>query len=288
MRWDQIPEEKKALIIERRKRGESFSKIGRDLGIDRRVVAKIFREDEERQSGQAVIRPGALTELFHEHREGMETVATALLQLTASPLLRGSLLPREPNIKQALYPLNPKLPALAKFLKTWPLTVMGKEEAEKTDLELWQAVEWRLARRRLNAAFEGLLEHISGLKEQIAKWEEVAAGYNEIWKQLEKQATSNGVPPDLVEASVKRAVEGLATFTGEEILLRPKRTKPAAGVDQFADILLQRPDSRRLLQVFSQKLGEINAVYQELEEMLGPPQLDNALVVGHCRYCPVP
>jgi hypothetical protein len=287
MRWDQVPEEKKALIIERRNRGESFSKIGRDLSIDRRVVAKIFREEKERQSGRAVIRPGALTELFHEHREAMETVATGLLQLTASPLLRGSLLPREPNIEDALYPRNPKLPGLAKFLKTWLLPVMGKEK-EKADLELYRAVEQRLAQRRLDAAFEGLLEHISGLKDQIAKWKEIAAGYKETWEQLEEQAIGSGVSPDQVEVSINRAIEGLPAFTGEETLPRPKKTKPTDSVGQFADILLQRPDSRRLLQVFSQKLGELNAVYQELEEMLGPPRLDNALVVGHCRYCPVP
>lgn len=288
MRWDQISEEKKALIIERRNRGESFSKIGRDLGIDRRVVAKFSREDEKRRKEQAVIRPGVLTELFHEHREAMETVATALLQLTASPLLRGSLLPGEPDIKQALYPLNPKLPALARFLKTWPLPVMGKGEAKEADLELWRAVEQRLARSRLNAAFEGLLEHISGLWEQIAKWKEIAGSYKEAWEQLEKQAISNGVPPDLVEASVKRAIEELATFAEEERILRPKRTKPAAGVDRFADILLLRPDSRRLLQVFSQKLDELNAAYEGLEEMLSPPGLDHALVAGYCKHCPVP
>lgn len=107
-------------------------------------------------------------------------------------------------------------------------------------------------------------------------------------EQLEEQAIGSGVSPDQVEVSVNRAIEGLPAFTGEETLPRPKKTKPTDSVGQFADILLQRPDSRRLLQVFSQKLGELNAVYQELEEMLGPPRLDNALVAGHCRYCPVP
>lgn len=282
MRWDQLPEEKKGLIIERRNRGETFSKIGRDLGIERRVVAKVFREDEKIQSGRAVIRPGALTQLFHEHLEAMEIVATALLQLTASPLLRGSLLPGESDIKEALHPLNPKLPVLAKFLKSWPLPEMGKGEAEEADLELWKAVERRLARRRLKAACEGLMEHIPGLEYQIAKWKEVATGYKEAWEQLEEQATSKGIPPDQVEASIKQAVEQLPAFPGEETLPRPKRARGG-----LADILLQRPDSRRLLQVFSQKLGELNAAYEQLEEMLGPPRLDIALVKGHCQYCPV-
>jgi hypothetical protein len=226
----------------------------------------------------------------------METMATVLLQLTASPLLRDSLLPRKTDIKNALYPLNPKLPALAKFLKRraegqvdWPLPVMGKEEAEEADLELWRAVEQRLAQRRLNAAFEGLLEHISGLRGKIAKWEEVEAGYKESWGQLQQHAASLNVPPDLIEPSVRLALKRIpALGEGEGLPWFREQKVTTSGQEHFTNILLQRPASRRLLQVFSQKLGELNAAYDELEEMLSPPSLDNALVTGHCKYCPVP
>jgi hypothetical protein len=162
-------------------------------------------------------------------------------------------------------------------------------EAEKAERELCQAVELRLAQRRLDAAFHGLLEHVPGLEAQIAKWEEAAVGYKEVWSQLQQHATSLGVPPGLIEPSVRLALERIPALGEEESLPRFRGQGAVTNkTEHFAKILLQTPATRQCLKVFWQNLSRLDATYRELEEILSPPGLDSALVTGHCKYCPVP
>ena len=279
----EVSEVRKASMIERHQRGDSFSKIGRDLGIDRRVVARITREDEERQSGRLAVRRNELAQLFHEHRGAMEKVATILLELTASPSLRGSLIPGDPDVESAL---DAKLP----WQFESPEFLLGGEPPETVaEKDLKQRVKWRLGLHKGKAAFQGLREHIPMLEAEIGRWKQVAASYEESWNQLQEQAAGNNVSPDSIEASVKLALERISAFDQEDGI--PHFRKPVAATDrveEFANILLQRPANKRLLKIFSQKLNELNAAYDKLEETLSAPRLDNDLVTGHCRYCPVP
>lgn len=283
MRYSEVPEEKRALIIERYKREDGFSKIGRDLGIDRRIVARIVREDEERQSGQVAVRRTELARVFHEHQDAMKEVSRTILELAASPPIRGNLLPVEPKIE----------PVLIRRLEDEPRQVYarlpGMSEAEEAQIELKEAVEQRLALRRQKAAIQGLKEHIPVLENGIRKWEEAATEYKEAWDQLKQRAISDGVPPEQTELSVRRALQQMPEPDREDWL--PSFREPAITNDkvgEFANILLHKPANRRLLKMFFQKLNQLDAAYENLEETLGTPQLDNALVRGHCQYCPVP
>lgn len=283
MRYSEVSEEKRALIIERHKREDGFSKIGRDLGIDRRIVARIVREDEERQTGQVAVRRTELARVFHEHQDAMKEVARTILELAASPLVRGSLLPVETKIESALAH-RPEEESRQLYAR-----LPGMSEAEESQIELKEAVARRLALRRWKAAIQGLKEHIPVLENVIRKWEEAAAEYKEAWDQLKQRVTSDGVSPEQIEPSVNRALQQMPETDREDWL--PTFRQPAATNDragEFANILLQKPANRRLLKMFSQKLNKLDTAYEKLEETLGTPQLDNALVKGHCEYCPVP
>jgi hypothetical protein len=283
MRYSEVPEEKRALIIERHKRGDSFSKIGRDLGVDRRIVARIAREDEEQQAGQVAVRRTELARVFHEHQDALKEVARTILELTASPLLRGNLLPVETKIE----------PMLIRRPEDEPRQFYGHlpnmSEAEESQIELKEAVARRLSSLRWKAAIQGLKEHIPVLEVDIRKWEEAASEYRDSWDQLKQRAISEGVPSEQIEQSARRALQQMPETDREDWL--PSFREPAATNDKiegFTRVLLQKPSNRRLLKMFSQRLNELDTAYEKLEETLGTPQLDNALVRGHCQYCPVP
>ena len=283
MRYSEVSEEKRALIIERHKREDGFSKIGRDLGIDRRIVARIVREDEERQSGQVAVRRTELARVFHEHQDAMREVGRTILELAASPLLRGNLLPMETEIEPALIH-RPEDESRQLYAR-----LPGMSEAEESQIQLKEAVERRLTSRRRKAAIQGLKEHIPALEVGIRKWEEAAAEYKEAWDQLRQRAISEGIPSEQIELSVRRALQQIPETDREDWL--PSFREPVATndkIEEFTRVLLQKPANRRLLKMFSQRLKELDAAYEKLEETLGTPQLDNALVRGHCQYCPVP
>ena len=288
-RWYEIPEETVALMAERCDQGDSFSKIGRDLGIDRRAVAKAVQQFKDRQSGRAAIRPGVLAQLFRGHLDDMEKAATVFLELTASPSLRGSLLPNEPNIKARLAARVPVEFARRGGEPTIYPRPPHMTPAEKAEFELRQRVHLRLAQRKWEAAIEGLKEHIPFLQGKIEEWGEAAVSYKESWGQLKEQAVSVGMPPDLVEPSVELALKEISALDEEESLPRFRGERTATNdPGYFANILLQRPATRRSLQIFWQNRKQLNIICGELEEMLSPPQLEKALVTAHCRYCPVP
>lgn len=288
-RWYEIPEETVALMAERCDQGDSFSKIGRDLGIDRRAVSKAVQQFRDRQSGRATIRPGASAQLFHEHLDDMRKAGRVLLELTASPSLRDNLLPSEIDIKARLAARVPVEFARRGGKPTMEPRPSHMTPAEEAEFELRQRVELRLAQRKRDAAIEGLKEHVPSLQGKIEEWERVAVNYRKSWSQMEENAINVDVPPDLVEPSVKLALKEIPTLGEEESLprFRGERTTPS-DPGYFANILVQRPATKRSLRVFLQSLNELEAICNDLEEMLGPPRLDRALVEGYCRHCPVP
>lgn len=280
-RWYEISEELEASIIERHERGESFSKIGREVGLDRRVVAKVIRRFEERKFNPVIIRRNEIAQLFHTHLDNMKSAAFALLELIASPKLRGSLLPSEPDIMPAL------TSRLALEFRTQYIRLPNMTEAEEAELELRERIQLRLATRRAEAAITSLQEHILGLRDEIGKWQEMAVKYKENWECLKKQAMGNDVPAELIEPSVKLALQ--ATGVEEENLpYLGKQEAPTDRLESYKTILLQRPATRLPLEAFSENLTRLNAIWKKLEEMVSSPQLEKALLNGHCRYCPVP
>lgn len=283
-RWYEIPEEKAALMFERRQRGESFSKIGRELGMERRAVAKIVGQFEEKQSGRSAIRRDALAQVFRDHLDDMKKAVNIILEVTASPSLRGSLLPPEAKVEAILVDR-----LSARLGPSWRISQSEISPEAEWQAELKEAVERRLSQRRARAALWGIKEHVANLETMIYAWEEAAAGYEKGWKQL-WQAIGKNVPEDLIEKGVKLALQRVASLSDEDSLPRFTGGKRdvSDGPEHFCNIMLQEPGSKRALQIFRQNLTQLERAYERLEDLLSPPQLDQALVAGRCKYCPVP
>lgn len=211
-------------------------------------------------------------------------VATAILELAAGPSVRGNLLPPETKKIEAVLIRRPE-DEPRQFYGRLP----DMSEAEKSQIELKEAVARRLSSRRWKAAIQGLKEHIPTLELSLRKWEEATTEYEGAWNQLKQRAISEDIPPGQVEHNVRRALQRMPETDKEDWL--PSFRKPATSNNktaEFANMLLQKPANRQLLKMFYQKLNQLDAAYEKLEETLGTPQLDNALVRGHCQYCPVP
>lgn len=280
-RWYEISEELETSIIERHEKGESFSKIGRDVGLDRRAVAKVIRRFEERKFSPAIIRRDEIAQLFHTHLDNMKSAALALLELTASPKLRGSLFPSEPDIMSAV------ASRLASEFRTQYVRLPDLTEAEETQLELRERVQLRLATRRAEAAITSLQEHIPGLRDKIGKWQEMAAKYRENWECLKEEAIGKDIPGELFEPAVKLALETIGVEV-ENLPYSGEQEAPTDRLESYKTILLQGLTTRQAVVALSENLTELNIIWKKLEEMVSSPQLDKALLNGHCRYCPVP
>lgn len=289
LKWNEMSDEKVALMVERHDAGESYSNLGREFGIDRRAVARAIRQFEEKRSGLAGIRRDAVVSAFQQHLDDMRKAARILLELTMSPSIRDSFLPVEPNIDVELVAR-----VSSEFRTLYPgvfSSMPWTEEArmEKAQINLKERVDWRLAQRRGKAAIEGLRGHVPAFEDQLQKWTEIATGYKERWTELKEQALTVGVPINLIEDSVRLALEELSHWQRDEGLPWDRKSGTAIDTPEyFKSVLLERPATREPLNRFEVKLKEIETVYGKLEEMLGYPQLEKALVTGHCQFCPVP
>lgn len=290
MRWYEIPEDKKAEMIERHKRGDSFSKIGKDMIIDRRVVARIVREGETMESRRLVIRHEELVHLFRTHLADMKKAAEILLDVAAGPLVRKGLLPPVGKTSGALDRLAShfKEDRRISYLRsrgTDPEAYSGI--AITTDLS--DAVELRMAKRRAKAAFEGLRAHVEEYQQALGNWKQTAGTYRKNWENLKEQGTMGGIPEDSFEQIVAVALEHLPEADEEDSLPRYRGgVERDVQTEQHYHKLLHQPDAKRALKVFRQSRKDLEEAYSHLEAILSSPKLDNALVIGHCQYCPVP
>jgi len=284
LRWYEVPEEMATVMAERRRQGDSFSKIGRDYKIDRRVVARIVQSVEEKQSDRLLIRRDMLSRLFKSHLDDMEQAAAILLLLTAAPSLTGRLLPSYVEIEPGLVAT-----LQSKFVPVEPGLPVAMNAADKTWAEVKERVQEHIANRKAMATVEGLRQHITDLWLQVKKWEEAANECHQGWNTLMKQATVIGIQVDSMEPSVNVAFELMSTgnqYTEEAELMQPFKQR-LDGPSDVAERLLYSPPTRRDLSILRSRLDKLEGIYSELEAMLISPQLQKSLITGHCQYCPV-
>lgn len=286
MRWYEISDDQAALMAERRRQGDSWVEVGKEFGLERRAVAKVVKQFEEKQSQRAVIRREVLAQSFKDHLSDMEKAAKVLLNLTAAPSVRDTLVPSsleiEPSLVArlrggllysggiALGPSNGHPPE--RYLR-----VPGMTEADKAQLELEERIEARMADHRARATVEALNQHVTNLWRQVAKWEQVAKEYDQSWKELVRQAAKVGIRPESVESVVKIAL-GWSPDSDEW-----KKEERAHSAPDIAKRLLRTPG----LFLFRESLAELESMSNKLEEMLSPANLRKTLVTGTCRYCPI-
>ncbi|MFC2068098.1 hypothetical protein ACFLTP_03695 [Chloroflexota bacterium] len=294
MRWYEISGIKRTEIIERNKCGDSFSKIAKDLKreglkLDRRQVSRIVQEGGTLESGRLVIRHDELVQLFRTHLTDMKTAAEILLDITAGPGVQNSILPPSGKISEVLDALmrHFKEARMVSYLLS-----KGKDPSVYSGLKdiakLSDAVELRLARCRARAAFEGLKAHIEEYQLSFQKWNEALNVYRKGWDELKKEASTAGVKSGSFEQTVKAALENLPKDDEEECLPRNQGRTDKDTPEQDYHKILYRPEAKLVLIALQQRKDNIMKAYDHLEDLLCSPRIDNALVNGHCEYCPIP
>jgi DNA-binding MarR family transcriptional regulator len=275
-----------ALMAERHASGDSFSKIARDFKIERRAVARIVRQFEQRKFGVATIRRDSLAQLFVEHVDDMKRVARVVLELTAPPSIRGTFTIITDIERQVVERLTTELsPTQTRFLKPPPFS----NPEEEADVELHRRVLLRLGLRRAKVSLESLKTHVPVLKEKIDRWQNTAAAYQKSWYEVERQAVRAGVAADLVDSFIRKVLDVKRDWATQESLPAVlRRLNIDTQTAQLLKGFLENPASREAFETFYELLNRLESIYDELEEIASFPRLDKALLSTHCQYCPVP
>jgi len=275
----QVSDEVALRWVERRLRGDSFSKIGADEGFPRRFVAKVIQryEMKGRIEESAVARRNVRAEFLKEHLQELETVAYNLLGITAAPSLWGKLFVTIEDIEDEL---------LASIEKSLGPPWSGEVKVAGGWEDFKEKLQRRQTKHHAKAVIEDLKEHMPDVWPEVKVWEQTALRYTESWRQLEKQTKDIGVAPELIEPGIREALNLMSTYEAKD---NPPRTsaKPETASD-VALWLFRTPPLRKSLELFRRHLESLEAAYRQLEDILNPLELRKALLERRCRHCPLP
>lgn len=279
--------------VDLHRQGWSYSKIEREIGMPRRVVARVIRQLEEAQRLEeaAGARRDVAAGYLREHFQTLEVGGRFLLQLIAPPPVRGTLAPEFPELEMALHGR----------LKEWLMGKMGygvllptsnKSIAEVGQPEHQRQLDERAAEQQSRAILEGLKEHLPRLWPLVQRLTFTANEYRLDWKRLWDKCVTAGLSPSLADSAIEREVE----LMGKQDQPRTARERASSNVRDeeqteilnTAQRLLQSKPIEQDLKELVPKLGEWQKLFERLEEMLGPHQLRRALVTTRCQFCPVP
>jgi len=276
--WKKIPgNERERMIVqwvEKRHHGDSWSKIAREFGVDRRTVRDNVKEYEKRQSGTNNVRPNILADIFQQHREEMHKAAEILLFIIykSSPIYSLSPIGVD-NVEQEL---------ISRMMeRISPYRLMPPGEPEPGEKEL----EQHLKEVRVNKAINGLKQHIPSIQAKIDRWQQLSQEYQSIWNRLKAAMKKIQVPDDWLSDSVKIALELLPSWDDNKQYGR--LPKEASSPEYYSQILLNRSEAKMHLQNLHKLLQDMDKLYMELENQLTFPQLDTSLALGHCDYCSI-
>jgi len=278
--WKKIPgNERERMIVqwvEKRHRGNSWSEIAREFGVDRRTVRDNVEEYEKRQSGTDTIRPNILTDIFQQHREEMHKAAEILLFIIykSSPMYSLSFTGID-NIEQEL------IKRMIEHISPYRLMPPGEPEPGEEEFEQ------HLKEVRANKAINGLKQHIPSIQAKINRWQQLSQEYQNIWNKLKAAMKEEKiqVPDDWLSDSVREALELLPSWDDNKQYGHfPKK---ATSPEHYSPTLLNRSKTRLCLQNLRKLLQDMDKLYRELESQLTFPQLDTSLALGHCDYCSI-
>ena len=278
---------------ERHRLGDSFRKIALDSDVELRLVAKVVREFdrqkhlEEGTATRREIRAGFL----REHLQKIEEAAWDLLQLTASLSLgqmralpgNVSISFAKPNIESDL--VNNVTGRLYREAAATRPTEFPDELSEVAVIRSVD-VTHHLLEREAKAIVEDLKAHLPDVWKQLEKWEEIATKYLENWRKLNKHAKNKGIPPKLFESGLRESLRFLLMSQEDENLPRiPAKleTPEDVGLWMFRSAAIRGP-----LEEYSHSYDDLKAAYSQLEDMLIPSELRQALLKEKCRHCPLP
>ncbi len=268
---------------ERRRRGDSYSKIAADEGFERRLVGRVvtnFNRQAYLDEGTA-LRREIRAELLREHLEKLEKTAWELLRLTAGLSLEERCI-RPRNIDGPLASLGIEL-ALINSLKV--LLAETKKPVSSTD-----SIEWRLRnhmfQREATAIVRDLKTHLPDIWVQVGVWEYATTEYLDNWRKLENHAKNNGIQARSIESGIQEGLRYLSMSQNEESF--PPYRSNSHTPQEIGLWLFRNHEARGLLESLGNSFQGVKAEFNRLEGMLIPSELRHALLKRECAHCPMP
>lgn len=270
--------------VERRRRGESFSRIAQDEEVDRRIVAKIVRRFERREALREAVgaRRDVAADFLREHFEEMTLVATTVLGLLAPPSVTEEFAPAPYEDIEASI--------LARLEVVMYLEIKQHSLATyDTERPISRNLKQRAAALRSRAMLEGLKEHLPNLWPAVERTNSTLGLYRSLWNGAEEELLGSGFPPETARLAMEKTIEAVRgqsqTRPGEEVARGP--AGPGVPLDRDVQQAIEVVGKGKFFDL-SQLLDGMDKEFRELERILSPPLLQKALVASRCRYCPVP
>lgn len=253
-----------------------YSRIGRELGIDRRKVANIIRDHKKAENLRDIgsVRRDVAGAYFKQHIEYLSQLSGQLLGLTLPPRLRED--------------LN-RLPEDIWFeLQKWAEKFFVPKDYFRSTPSLNDYIVRITAEIKVNS----LKSHIPSLSRLIKEWELAAKGYNskfqDVVPKLKKLSESQGIQSDLIEPGL------LTTFKllSEQVLTLKDELADHLLVDvkssnDVAHRLSQSGEARQLLKSLLPHLVELERCFKKIASVLSPDRLPMELMLEECEICAI-
>ncbi len=266
----------------------SFSAIGRELKIDRRIIAEVVKEREQAQRWQelAGARRDVAAKYLDIHVGDLENLSRDLLELTIPPYLKSKNTSVETNIEEVLARkteehLRGRVPRIL---------VMG-HTVEQDYPEETLIVDARLFRREARELIAAHQEHFPSVWKTVTDWQNLGVKHNAALKQFteefERGCDNAKIPLDLRKPAEQELMRRPVPDSDEDRFF-VKRSSTALTPEQAADQLMDGHMLKPALKSLVQYRGSLQRLFERLEDDLTPGRQLRTILTGHCRYCPVP
>ncbi len=266
----------------------SFSAIGRELKIDRRIIAKVVAEREQAQRWQelAGARRDVAAKYLDIHVADLENLSRDLLELTIPPDLKSKNTSVETHIEEVLARKTEE--HLRGRVTRIP--VMG-HTVEQDYPEETLLVDARLFRRQARELIEAHQEHFPSVWLILTERQNLGVKYNAALKQFteefERACENAKIPLDLRKPAEQELMKRPVPDSDEDQFF-VKRSSTVLTPEQAADQLMNGHILKPALKSLVQYRGSLQRLFERLEDDLTPGRQHTTILTGHCRYCPVP
>jgi len=290
-----ITDKEKCLDLYRQ--GANNSEIFRQTGIERRKVSGIIREMEKearlREIGNA--RRDVAAEFLKDHIADLESASFYLTGIMSPSYWVSDLSVMPTNIKQLLYTYLKNSSFKPEAFKTYGLPENAFGTIPKNDpFMIKQIVNPILAEKLAIEIIVALNEHLPELWPVVNKWEKFAEEYNlamiEILPPIKKSAVGLTNNSKLLQSGIGRSILLVSAedTDNEDELLLPNSSLKKETKEYIAQKIIENRQVLQQLKKFRPSLIELNDIYEKIVAMLSRSELNKKLIIGHCRYCPVP
>jgi len=277
------------------KDGWDLTAIGKQYGVDRRIVAKRIREYERREMMylDETARRDLAVKKLDEHFKDLELAAQSLWRLSVSPMRTGRLRPYEddysPHFPDLLSALRHELRQVfvSRWGQSWRLSPDGSGPVWRPQDPVPEPYESE-ARRQADNLIAGLKEHFPEISSLIDDWNRTVKRYRETWLKLEHEMVGQGFSDsDVVQALeefLRKSIQEVTEGFGEG---RTRGNSGGSGLKNAYEHMYQSGDARDRLPEMTGCLRQLESISTQMDQILGLGQIRNGLLKTRCRYCTV-